>query len=94
MYQPAASAAPLITTSRLALANKEEKMSIDLEAAVAVLDCPEEDDLVHRWRREQLEALGVPEALAVAFAGRVDWHAVAALVGRGCPPDLALEIAS
>ena len=48
--------------------------------------------LVHAWRAEQLWRLGLPRVLAEAFADRIDWHALAALVGRGCPPVLALEI--
>ena len=31
--------------------------------------------------------------VAETFAGLVDWHEVAGLVGRGCSPELALEIA-
>jgi hypothetical protein len=49
--------------------------------------------LVGAWHAEQLRFLGLPPAVAEAFAGLVDWHDVAALVGRGCPPELALEIA-
>ena len=49
--------------------------------------------LVHEWRTEQIARLGVPRLLARAFADTVDWHEVAALVERGCPPLLALEIA-
>jgi hypothetical protein len=30
--------------------------------------------------------------MALAFADVVDWHDLAALVRRGCPPILALEI--
>jgi len=48
--------------------------------------------LVHAWRAEQLWRLGLPRVLAEAFADRIDWHALAELVGRGCPPVLALEI--
>jgi len=48
--------------------------------------------LVHEWRTEQLSRLGLPRGLAESFAERVDWHAVAALVERGCTPELALEI--
>ena len=48
--------------------------------------------LVHEWRTEQLSRLGLPRSLAESFAERVDWHAVAALVERGCTPALALEI--
>jgi hypothetical protein len=52
----------------------------------------DEDVLVHEWRAEQLRKLGVPERLAGDFADQVDWRDVAALVERGCPPRLALEV--
>lgn len=52
----------------------------------------DEEVLVHEWRIEQLQGLGVAAALAEKFAGLVDWHDIAALVERGCPPELALEI--
>jgi hypothetical protein len=52
----------------------------------------EEEVLVHEWRVEQLRGLGVATRLAEKFAGFVDWHDIAALVERGCPPELALEI--
>jgi len=48
---------------------------------------------IHAWRAEQLHRLGLPGILALAFARDVDWHEVEALVVRGCPPKLALEIA-
>ena len=48
--------------------------------------------LVHAWRAEQLRRLGLPPAHAALFAERVDWHEVADLVTRGCPPTLALRI--
>ena len=44
------------------------------------------------WRREQLRSLGVSHRNAYAYAEMVDWHDVALLVQRGCPPDTALEI--
>ena len=47
---------------------------------------------MHNWRVSQLERLGVPEPLAEAYADRADWHQVARLVQRGCPPRLALRI--
>ena len=53
---------------------------------------PSDEERVHAWRAEQLRRLGVPDALAEVFADIVDWHALAALVERGCPPELALEI--
>jgi hypothetical protein len=52
-----------------------------------------EDLRVHEWRAAQLKRLGVPVSLAEAVADRVDWHQVAGLVRRGCPPRLALRIA-
>jgi hypothetical protein len=55
-------------------------------------DEPAEELLVHAWRSEQLMRLGLPPALAVTFADLADWHAIAELVKRGCPPRLALEI--
>jgi len=51
-----------------------------------------DDLLVHDWRAGQLKRLGVPGAMAEAVADRLDWHQVAALVRRGCPPVLALRM--
>ena len=51
-----------------------------------------DDLLVHEWRVTQLTRLGIPWPLAQAAAGYVDWHQVAKLVRRGCPPRLALQI--
>jgi hypothetical protein len=51
-----------------------------------------EDLLVHNWRVSRLVALGIPEPLAEVYAGRIDWHQIARLVQRGCPPWLALRI--
>jgi hypothetical protein len=48
--------------------------------------------LVHGWRVAQLTRLGIPRPLAEAVAADVDWHQIAQLVGRGCPPRLALRI--
>jgi hypothetical protein len=48
--------------------------------------------LVHNWRVSQLERLGVPGPLAELYADRIDWHQIARLVRRGCPPGLALRI--
>jgi len=52
----------------------------------------DEELLIHTWRVEQLERLGLPRVLAEAFAELVDWHEIAELVARGCPAELALEI--
>ena len=51
-----------------------------------------EHEAVHDWRARQLTRLGIPQALAEAVADHVDWHQIAALVRRGCPPRLALQI--
>lgn len=52
----------------------------------------DEERLVHEWRVEQLREVGLPARLARRFADVVDWHDLAALVERGCPAELALEI--
>jgi hypothetical protein len=54
-------------------------------------DC--EEIRVNAWRAEQLAKLGLSTVMANAVACFVDWHDVAQLVQRGCPPELALEIA-
>ena len=48
--------------------------------------------VVRQWRAEQLRRLGVPSILAETFADDVDWHVLSALIERGCPLGLALEI--
>jgi len=62
----------------------------DLEDALDDLDG--DAFRTHDWQVEQLSRLGMPRGLAVAYAGRVDWHEIAGLVERGCSPELALEI--
>ena len=47
---------------------------------------------VHDWRVLQLMRLGLPGTLAEVYADRIDWHQIARLVRRGCPPRLALRI--
>jgi hypothetical protein len=47
---------------------------------------------VHRWRVSRLKHLGISELLAEVYADHLDWHEVARLVHRGCPPQLALRI--
>jgi hypothetical protein len=51
-----------------------------------------DEPLVHDWRVMQLTRLGIPGLLAEGAAGHVDWHDIARLVQRGCPPLLALRI--
>lgn len=52
----------------------------------------EKQDPVHGWRVARLARLGIPWPVAEAAAGHVDWHQMAALAQRGCPPWLALRI--
>jgi hypothetical protein len=52
-----------------------------------------EKRLVHDWRVSQLTRLGIPAPLAELYADRIDWHQIARLVQRDCPPRLALRIA-
>ena len=47
---------------------------------------------VHHWRVSQLRRLGISELLAELYADHLDWHEIARLVHRGCPPQLALRI--
>ena len=62
------------------------------QARLRLVAIDHDDLLVHEWRVTQLTRLGIPWSLAQAVAGHVDWHQVAALVRRGCPPRLALQI--
>jgi len=56
-------------------------------------DFPGEELLLQAWRRTQLRRLGVSHVVAQRYAEYVDWHEVAALIERDCPPDLAVVIA-
>jgi hypothetical protein len=58
-----------------------------------VEDTAGEELLIHAWRTEQLQRLGLSRILAEKFAEIVDWHEIAELIARGCTPELALEIA-
>jgi hypothetical protein len=60
--------------------------------AELVEDATDEELLIHAWRVEQLQGLGLPRILAETFAELVDWHEISDLVKRGCAPELALEI--
>jgi hypothetical protein len=65
-----------------------------MEQVLEAAESPQTDEeqLVIEWRLEQLEKLGVSRIKAALFAGFVDWHEIAALVARGCSPELAVEI--
>jgi hypothetical protein len=55
---------------------------------------PTEQELVERWRAEELERAGYPPAAAGKLATRadVDLHRAAELLQHGCTPELALQI--
>ena len=66
-----------------------------IEVTAAELQAPaDEISLVERWRAEELERAGFGRDAAKSLAGRheVDLHDAIALVGRGCPHELALQI--
>ena len=64
-----------------------------MEPPIAGHDAISRDEsAVHTWRASQLRRLGLPGPLAEIYADRIDWHQVARLVQRGCPPRLALRI--
>jgi hypothetical protein len=65
----------------------DELAEIEIEAEES-----EEDALVYAWRVEKLSGLGLSHVVASVVAWSVDWHEIAGLVERGCPPELALEI--
>ena len=52
-----------------------------------------EERRVHAWQAEQLGNLGISTVIADAAANVVDWHDVAYLIQKGCPLELALDIA-
>jgi len=55
---------------------------------------PNEQELVERWRAEELERAGYPEdaAAELAMRGDIDLHRAIALLANGCPPELAADI--
>lgn len=60
----------------------------------ADLTRPSEQELVERWRAEELERAGFGPADAAAIAARmdVDLHRAVELVKNGCSPELAKQI--
>jgi hypothetical protein len=84
----------LVPLDRMTSIREERTMEpILISDSELVEETTDEELLIHAWRAEQLRRLGLPRILAETFAGLVDWHEVAALVARGCSPQLALEIA-
>jgi hypothetical protein len=55
---------------------------------------PTEQELVERWRAEELERAGYPEDVAAELAMRsdVDLHRAVELLRNGCSPELAADI--
>jgi hypothetical protein len=55
---------------------------------------PTEQELVERWRAQELERAGFPEDLAAELAMRsdVDLHRATELLEKGCSPELAADI--
>ena len=53
-----------------------------------------EQEIVERWRAQELERAGFPEDMANELAMRadVDLHAAIDLIRRGCAPELAARI--
>ena len=53
-----------------------------------------EQEIVERWRAQELERAGFPEDVATELATRtdVDLHAAINLIRRGCTADLAARI--
>jgi hypothetical protein len=53
-----------------------------------------ETERVERWRTAELMRVGFAgdDAIALAVCTDVDLHEAIELVGRGCPPELAVRI--
>jgi hypothetical protein len=65
-----------------------------MEPPITIHDAIDHDrPPVHLWRASQLRRLGIPGPTAEVY-NRIDWHQIARLVQRGCPPSLALRILS
>ena len=64
------------------------------QRAALATDPAGEDDCVRSWRLEELIRAGyeVEDATEIAFHLDVDLHDAAALVHRGCPSALAVQI--
>jgi hypothetical protein len=60
----------------------------------ADLTTPSEQELVERWRAEELERAGYGPADAAALAARhdIDLHFAVELILKGCSPELAKHI--
>jgi hypothetical protein len=90
---PRRSFAAIVPLDRTTSIRERTMQPIPISDAEPVEHATAEELAIHAWRAEQLRRLGLSSTLAETFAGLVDWHDIAALVARGCPPELALEIA-
>jgi hypothetical protein len=80
------------TLGRSDLPEEANRMNETPHVEIEVDPRADQEAQVHAWRAEKLRELGLPGLVAEIFADRVDWHDIAALVRRGCPTGLALEI--
>ena len=64
------------------------------EIEVEVETASREDDVVFKWRLEQLEQAGYDQCSAIELAGRsdIDLHLALELRLRGCPAETAARI--
>jgi hypothetical protein len=86
--------AAIVPLDRMTSIREEKTMEpILISDNELVEETTDEELLIQAWRAEQLRGLGLSRILAETFASLVDWHEIAALVARGCSPELALEIA-
>jgi hypothetical protein len=55
---------------------------------------PTEQELVERWRAQELERAGYPASVAMELAMRadVDLHIAVELLQKGCSPQVAADI--
>ena len=85
--------AAIVPLDRMTSIREEKTMEpILISDSELVEETTDEELLIQAWRAEQLRGLGLSRILAETFASLVDWHEIAALVARGCSPELALEI--
>ena len=83
----------IVHTNRRTSTPKEKTMEPTAYSDTELADGRTDEELtIQSWQAEQLRRLGLSNIIAETFAGLVDWHEIAALVRRGCPPELALEI--
>jgi hypothetical protein len=91
---PPRSVAAIVPLDRTTSIREKRTMEPIMISDAELVEDASDDELVGQsGRAEQLRRLGLSRILADTFAGLVDWHEIAALVARGCPPELPLEVA-